>query len=240
METGFRSAMWALACMLLVGCATTTPGGIHCCLTESPRVAPPKTFLLLPVKIAVSELGVGSVEEVPEWSEAGTCLVERFVRETIQGRSGMRLVDNPQFSEEEKSILDQHTALYDMVAGTAFSFRNVPAWEHKRKRPDYTIGNGLAYLSNKAEADAAIFVTGEDYVSSGGRKAAFVLAALFGAITPMGHSQLHAGIVDLRTGNVLWSNTAVSEDWSLKSESGAKTMVDHVFGSCPDFAKFER
>jgi hypothetical protein len=149
-------------------------------------------------------------------------------------------VDNPRFSEEEKSILDQHTALYGLVAGTAFSFRNVPAWEHKRKRPDYTIGNGLAYLSNKAEADAAIFVTGEDYVSSGGRKAAFVLAALFGAITLMGHSQLHAGIVDLRTGNVLWSNTAVSEEWSLKSESGAKTMVDHVFGSCPDFAKFER
>ncbi|MGS0272095.1 hypothetical protein ACUOIY_23210, partial [Escherichia coli] len=87
---------------------------------------------------------------------------------------------------EEMTSLDEHVALYDIVGFNAFYYGRAEfdAWKHKRTDFDYTLGNGLKTLADKSGADAALFIVGEDNISSGGRKAARVFAAMLGVMLP--------------------------------------------------------
>ncbi len=231
--------IWIILCIIFSGCATTNFNGVHYCLKEEPKISPPKNFLLMPIDITISELGVrGSSEEVPEWSQEGTKLITNCINGFIEEHKEIVMVKMPVLSEEERQTLGQHIALYHLVAGSALMLKNQPAWQHQRERPDGTIGNGLQFLKDKTGADTAIFITGQEFKSSGGRVLAFVAAAAMGVVTPMGHSMLHVGIVDLSTGNILWANTVVSDSFSLNSDEGSTTLVKTIFKKYPEFRKY--
>ncbi|MDH3467673.1 MAG: hypothetical protein OES26_17495, partial [Gammaproteobacteria bacterium] len=105
-------------------------------------------------------------------------------------------------------------ALYQVVASTARALiaHGGKAWQHKASRFDYTLGDGLAFLAERSGADAGLIVIGAQSVSSAGRSALSIFSVVTGALTgvymPMtgGGTFLTAGIVDFRTGDVLWFN----------------------------------
>jgi len=67
-------------------------------------------------------------------------------------------------------------------------------------------------------------VLGSDFISSGGRRAAFIAGLALGVVMPLGQSFVTAGIVDLTTGDVLW----MSFDSSLSMDSRAPADVDSL------------
>ena len=101
-----------------------------------------------------------------------------------------------------------------MIAGTAHEVitNGGAAWQHKASRFDYTLGDGLAFLTARSGADAGLIVIGAQSVASGGRIALSIFSVVTGAFTglyvPMagGGTFLTAGIVDLRTGDILGFN----------------------------------
>jgi hypothetical protein len=97
-----------------------------------------------------------------------------------------------------------------------------------------TLGKGMARLKEQLDADAILFVSGYDYHSTAGRKTAFVLyAALTGVALPMGRSTLHTGLVELETGNILWTLTNSSSEYSLKKEQDVYKMIKRSFSRFP-------
>jgi hypothetical protein len=84
------------------------------------------------------------------------------------------------------------------------------AWHFKAEHFDYTLGDGLGFLKEKYDLDAGLVITGEDVVSSSGRKTTAVLGAMVGIAIPLGHSILMGGLVDFSTGDLLWLNHVVS------------------------------
>lgn len=221
-----------IACLLLfvtwtVWAADTSVKNAHLDLNNLP-----KKILLIEPEIYVKELSVGGVaEKVDEWSLQAKNNVRSALSSQISTKHLFDKLELPQdLSQEEAASLDEHVALYDVVGFNAFYFgrAEMDAWKHKKTEFDYTLGTGLKTLAEKSGADAALFIVGEDYISSGGRKAARVFAALFGVVIPASPTFLSAALVDLKTGDILWMNygTALDSKDLRKPEDVNKMMND--------------
>ncbi|MCG8634537.1 MAG: hypothetical protein MI863_11965 [Desulfobacterales bacterium] len=225
-----RLLIFLLGSILLTGCTTTISNTVHHSIKNTPESKTPKKIIVLPANVVVSELTASGVtEEVPDWSEQGKRFVEKYVDEVVRGRPDVIMAELPEFNPAEQEKIDQHVALYDLVSGNALMLRNQEAWNNIREKEGYTLGDGLSFLCEKTDAELVLIVVGRDFISSGGRKTTTFFAAALGVYIPLGRSLLHAGVVDLKTGNILWMNTSVSETESLNQEEDAKDMVAKVF-----------
>lgn len=198
----------ALAAFLVAGCAMPEKVGLHESLQgEAPKPLP-RRVLLLPPDVQVLEMSAGGViERVPVWSDEAAATAAKVLRAAAARRGSFELVDIPALAADKREQLEQHVALYDLVGGAALAFgrSNDPAWAHKKKAFDYTLGPGLAFLAEQTGTQAAVVVTGADLVSTGERKALFVVGLLLGVGIPLGASYVTMGVVDLETGSVLWA-----------------------------------
>lgn len=243
-----RTALLLLLAVTVAGCnAVTARHKVHYTFLESPETRAPKKVVLLPADITVGEMSAGGVvERVDDWSKQANAAVNAAIRTHISTRNDLQLVEVAGLSNDDLARVEQHRALYDQVAGAAFIY-NGPGWEHKRERFDYTLGNGLRFLKQKTGADAAIFVIGNDRISTGGRKALAFLGAAFGVGIQVGYSFLTAGIVDLNTGDVLWLDYAVKPEDPLglfskdmRQAAGAQAMVSNIFRNYPGLAPYQK
>jgi hypothetical protein len=236
-----------LALTLVLGACAGAPSktATHEGLARDPGNMP-RRILLLPAEVRVHEISTGGVvEQVDAWTAAASGHADQCVRALAAGRGAFELVDSPALSAEQKAVLDQHIALYDQVAGSAYIARAsmFPAWRERAKTFDYTLGPGLKPLADQTGIEAAMIVSGSDYISSAGRKAAMVMgtivAAAFGAvIVPQGGTSfISVGVVDLRTGDLLWFGTDQSQGADdLRNEADVKRMLDGLFQTFPGLA----
>lgn len=234
----FKLALLLAATLLVSACAAPAKHSVHQRLSTAQNS--PKKVLLMPADVVVKEISAGGLaEKVDDWTKQAAANVNTGVRRYVEQKGRLQVMPMPTLSAEEQAKLDQHIALYDVVGSDAFLFGKSadPAWAHKRTQFDYTLGDGLAFLKQKSGADAAIFVTGVDHVSSSGRKAAFVVGALLGVGIPLGSSLLHVGVVDLATGDLLWTNYDASyAGKDLREAKDAEAMVFEIFKDYPGLA----
>ncbi len=198
----------------------------------------PHKILLVDPEVLVKELSVGGLpEKVDEWSNQAKTNINNALNNQINNRHLFDKVDQPKdLPAEQVDAIEEHAALYQVVGFNALYFgkSQFDAWKHKQTEFDYTLGNGLTDLVDKTGADAALFIVGEDYISSGGRKAARVFAALFGVILPASPTFLSVGLVDLKTGNLLWMNYATAMDSKdLRKPEDVNAMIDDLFLTYP-------
>lgn len=208
--------LWVAVLALLLGGCVAGPGHkLHYTLKDDPKARPIERAVLLPVDVEVSELSLGgTVEEVPEWSQQAEDNVRKailFVRDPAENQVFVRHIDSSALEPDEQKKLEEHLALFTMVASNAL-WTELPgnnAWQFKQVHFDYTIGDGMRFLKDKYDIDAGLIVVGEDVISSSGRKTAAVVGAVFGVGIPMGHTILIGGLVDFKTGDILWLNHVV-------------------------------
>jgi len=202
--------------LLLAGCATAPTSNVHYTIRQEPGSRPLQQVVLLPVDVDVYELSAGGVkEEVPEWSSTAETNIRNalLVSKAAGGKCCVtRPVDTASLALDERAILEEHLALFNAVAISAMwaTQSSNTAWHFKAEHFDYTLGDGLAFLKEKYGLDAGLVITGEDVVSSSGRKTTAMLGAIFGVAIPLGHSILMGGLVDFSTGDLLWLNYVVS------------------------------
>jgi len=198
----------------------------------------PKKVLLISPEIYVNEVSMGGVpERIEAWSEKAKGNVMDAIDAQIDANGVFQTIALPQgLSDAQLDNLDEHIALFDLVAGSAVSYGRgkAPGWHHKRNVFDYTLGDGLNELGNAIDVDAALFVIGQDYISSGGRKAARVFAALLGVILPPSPTFLAVALVDLHSGDILWMSYDVALDTQdLRKPEDVNEMLQDLFDSYP-------
>jgi hypothetical protein len=230
-----------LAWLPVAGQAAETPHWVHYkWLVNKPVL--PKKVVVLPVNIEVVEVSAGGVEEeVPDWSKEASQSVFKALSAAIRKQQGMKEVTPPHLSGDSAGNLDEHLALYKVVVNTASKI----GWEHKIRRFDYAIGPGLRAVADQTGADAAIMVYGRDHVSTAGRKARAVAGHIpfvnifTGPAPTLGHSYIHIGMVDLRTGDLLWMNSEYREgSTNLRDPADAAKMVNEIFEWYPGIDKY--
>lgn len=229
----FSLATLIIAALLpVVVQAADTPHWVHYkWLAGKPAL--PNKVVVLPVNIEVVEVSAGGVQEkVPDWSREAAQNVFKALSAAINKQRGMKMVTAPNFAGAAANNVDEHLALYKLVVNTASKI----GWEHKIKRFDYGIGPGLKAIANETGADAAIMVYGRDHVSTAGRKARAVVGHIpivnifTGPAPQLGHSFVHMGMIDLRTGDLLWMNSNYRDgSTNLRDPDDAAKMVNEIF-----------
>lgn len=227
----------------LTGClqATIPQYRAHHTFVESPQVYAPRKVLLLPVDIVIKEVTAGGVsEEVPDWSKQGSANVSDALAKYFRSErtKKIQLVQMPKLAGRDTENVTQHLALYRRVAGAVVdtTYGQVPPWPHKVQKFDYTLGGGLKALAARTGADSAIIIVGEDRVSTAGRK----IAAFFLDSVSYGHSFLSAGIVNLKTGNILWFNYAFQyKSTDLRQPTDALALVERLFEDYPGIEAYK-
>lgn len=219
-------AVILVAASVLATPALAAMSAVNPALTHN-LAARPKKIVLLPPQVFVYELSAGGVPtRMTDWEATArdniVAAATRLSRET----GLFELVPAPALDPQQADQLEAHIGLYDRVAQSVFVYGrgDQDAWAHKQNEFDYTVGPGLAFLREHTGADAALIVLGSDFISSGGRRAAFIVGLALGVGLSLGQSFITAGIVDLTTGDVLW----MSFDSSISMDSRTPADVDSL------------
>jgi hypothetical protein len=241
-EMSWSRYVWVIVVASVVGCAGPQ-ASVHEAIKGSTREQLPRKVLLLPPDIRVHELSVGDVaEKVDDWTRAANQSAVEVAREMESSGQHFDIVDVPPLSADDKVLLEQYTALYELVAGNAYVAQKspFPAWQERARSFDYTLGPGLAPLREHTHADGALFIVGNDYISTAGRKAAMVMGILAGGATgvylgPHGAPTfLSVGVVDLQTGNLIWFATDFHVgNRDLRNKSDVAGMLRELFTKYP-------
>lgn len=224
----FLSILTVFSVLMLQGCVSTERPRTHVSLDQgSARMYAGSQLVIAPVDAKMYEITVsGALEERPDWSEQSETIIKGVAKETLQELFQIDTVFFPTLSESEKKVLDEHIALYRLLSQSKDSSIHLSTdWNERFYEQDMCLGAGLAFLSHKSDAEIMIFFTGQQARSTSGRVAMLILAAAMGVAMPTGQSYLEVAAIDLRTGNVLWRDAAISPTFDLKQQSGANRMM---------------
>ena len=238
-----RIAGIALALVVTAGCAGPVKNAsVHQSIAGKSEHPMPRKMLLLPADIRVHEVSAGGiVEKVDDWTDQANGHAAKAIRQIGASGNLFQVKEMPALAPEDKAALEQHVALYELVAVSADFSRSGPfaPWRERARNFDYTLGPGLQKLAESGDIDAAVVVIGSDYISSAGRKAQMALgvlaAALLGAaVIPQGGiSYVSVGVVDLRSGDLLWFSTNRGPQNDLREESNVQNTLARLFKEYP-------
>jgi hypothetical protein len=227
---------------VLAGCAATPNASLHESIAGKAEQRMPRKMLLLPADIRVHEISAGGVvEKVDDWTISASNHAMKSVREIAGSKSLFEPKEVPALADPEKQVLDQHLALYELVAASADFSKSGPfaPWRERAKNFDYTLGPGLTELAERSDLDAALIVIGSDYISSSGRKATMALGILAAALTGVavipvgGTAYVSVGVVDLKSGNLLWFATSRGQTDDMRQEQQVRAVLDKLFTGYP-------
>ena len=245
---GFRLPATLILFLALAACQTLPQHRLHYRVVDSPREYQKshRKLVSLPLSIKVKEMSAGGLkEEVGPWTQTAEGHIISSMRAGKPFAGKFDLIPLPALLADERATVDEHIALFSVVAASAMVHTMInpvqAAWLPKAKHFDYTLGPGLAFLRETTGADYALILFGEDVISSEGRKAAFVAAALFGVGIPLGHSFLLAGIVELQTGDIIWLNYAFSPaSATFRERADVDSMLTELFAGYPGLEVYKK
>ena len=227
---------------VLAGCAATPNASLHESIAGKTEQRMPRKMLLLPADIRVHEISAGGVvEKVDDWTISASNHAMKSVREIAGSKNLFEPKEVPALADSDKQVLDQHLALYELVAASADFSKSGPfaPWRERAKNFDYTLGPGLRELAERSDLDAAVIVIGSDYISSSGRKATMALGILAAALTGVavipvgGTAYVSVGVVDLKSGNLLWFATSRGQTDDLRQEQQVRAVLEKLFTGYP-------
>ena len=205
-------------------------------------------LLVLRPDVTVGSLTTGGmVEARADWTEQARANVIAALRAQQAGRGGkLEILER---RSQLKGLSEQEVADFERLfyaVGQSIVLHKYLGDYLPTKRGkglDYTLGEDAVRLGQKTGYDYALFLHAEDQVASGGRIALGVLGlagCVVGFCAPNigGATQLdYAGLVDLKTGEVVWFNVvrAGSEVPGIKfgdirTPEGSAQMVERLLG----------
>ena len=131
----------------------------------------------------------------------------------------------------------EYRALFDAVAGSVIVYQFFPGNRlPTKKRKDsfeWTLGSDIATLPGLDGADYALFIVTEDQFGSTGRKVAQLFGAMAGVSITSGIHKGFAGLVDVRTGDLVWLNADLQMGGDVRTEEGAHKRITQLFEGFP-------
>ncbi|MBU6166826.1 MAG: hypothetical protein KGQ52_11975 [Alphaproteobacteria bacterium] len=232
----------AIAVMGLASAALPAAAQEVARVRDGVKIVPGQTrIMIIQPNIKVGSMSTGGLfEPNAEWTATARGLIDGQVRQQL-GTMGVKLAETPAGDEAGAAIASQYRALFPVVAKAVMEFQfflgnRLPT----KKRPgvfDYTLGKDIARMPGAADADYALFLFSEDAYGSAGRKAAqLLMAGLFGVAIAPGVHVGYAGLVDLKTGDLVWLNADPQMGGDVREADGAVKRVGQLLANFPGTA----
>ncbi|SNS83375.1 hypothetical protein SAMN06295912_11858 [Sphingomonas laterariae] len=233
------------------GAAVFLPAAAFALLVSAPAAAQEKTgnkagfsiapgtarIVLMRPSVKVGEQSTGGMfEPNADWTAQARENLGKAIAAT-QGRLGNIVVDYEEPNGADTAAVAEYRNLFSTVANSVITYQFFPGNRLPTKKRDdafeWTLGPDIAALPGMAGNDYALFITTEDHYGSAGRKAAQIFAAFAGVSVPTGVHKGYAGLVDLKTGELVWLNADLKMGGDVRTAEGAQKRVEQLFEGFP-------
>ena len=195
----------------------------------------PLRIMVLRPDVQVGSLSTGGVDEPnADWTaEARKQIAAALERSPEAGIAKFSFFEDP--SGDDDAYVAEYRSLFKAVSTAIMIHKLFPGnrLPTKKERFDWTLGPGASHLGEIGNADYALFVMTHDSYGTSGRKAAQIFGALLGAYVQAGIHVGYAGLVDLRTGDILWFNADTAIGGDVRTAEGADKRVGELLLGFP-------
>lgn len=214
------------ACLLLAACTTTNT---QLAVKDGPKPPAGARIILIQPDVHLAVLTASGLQDPrADWSAQGTGNLTAEMSSSLKARSHQFRMVNPEGAMEGRT--GQLLRLNEAVT-KSIPYGYIPT---KKGAFDWTLGEGAQALGSAYDADYALFVTARGTYASGGRVVAMIGFAALGVSVPLGNQYAMASLVDLKTGRIVWYNTALAgPNADMRQPEGAKVLVTAMLKDAP-------
>jgi len=199
-----------------------------------------RILLLRPsIKVGAQSTG-GMFEPNADWTRQARDNIAAALRQA-QGGLGNRIIVQEEPVGDAAQVSADYMGLFGALSDSVIQYQffrgnRLPTKlrDNRNGNFDWTLGPGVASIPGAADADYALFIYTEDHYGSTGRKILQVLAALGpGIAVRSGVHMGSAGLIDLRTGNLVWLNADLQMGGDVRTPDGAVRRVQQLLEDFP-------
>lgn len=188
------------------------------------------------VRVGAQSTG-GMFEPNADWTTQSKQNIERELA-SIQGRLS-NVIDRYELDATDRSAeLRHYHALFGAVADSVIEFQFFPGNRLPSKKKDkqifeWSVGPGLRTLPTLDGYDYILLIRTKDAYGSTGRKLLQFAAALGGIGVQSGEHVGMAGLIDIRTGDLVWLNADLKMGGDVRTADGAAKRVGQLLEGFP-------
>ncbi|WP_033926537.1 hypothetical protein [Sphingomonas sp. 35-24ZXX] len=202
-----------------------------------------KTILVLRPSVRVAEQSTGGLPEPrAEWTDQARRNIDAALVE-LQRQLGNTVIAAPETYGEDARRVAEHLALFGAVSEAVIQYQffvgnRLPTKKRDNKAGqfDWSLGSDVAKLPGADEADYALFIVTNDHYGSTGRKMLQIVGLVAGVGVTSGLHAGYAGLVDLKTGHLLWLNADGQMGGDVRDPEGAMKRVRQLLEDFPGSA----
>lgn len=232
----FSCLITALCLIVSAPVAAQEKTGVKDGFTLDPGTA--RIVLMRPVIRVGAQSTGGMFEPNADWTAQARENIERELGAVQRdlGNEVVRLEDGPAGTDP---LVLQYSRLFGTVAQSVMEYQlfkgnRLPTKKRDKKTLNWGLGPGLGGIASLRDADYALFIWTHDAYGSTGRKLlqATAMLAAFIPITSGSHRG-YAGLVDLRTGELVWLNADLSMGGDVRTPEGTQKRVRQLLEGFP-------
>jgi hypothetical protein len=200
-----------------------------------------KKILIFRPSVSVGAQSTGGMfEPNGDWTDKARANIEASLAKRQAGL-GNSVIAAPEAFGEQARMVEEYTGLFGAVARAVVSYQffvgnRLPTKKRDNKAGifDWSLGEGVRNLPGATDADYALFIYNKDAFGSTGRKLLQVVAILGPGISvKSGEHVGYAGLVDLKTGDLLWLNADAAMGGDVRETDGAEKRVGQLLEDFP-------
>jgi hypothetical protein len=156
---------------------------------------------------------------------------------SCQAKLGNQVITYDEGASGEGALVTQYGNLFGAVADSVVEYQffrgNRLPTKVRKAAFEWSMGPGLTRLGSLHGADYALFINTHDAYGSTGRKALQIVGLLAGVGVTSGEHVGHAGLVDLKTGELVWLNADRQMGGDVRDAEGATKRVRQLLEGFP-------
>lgn len=154
-----------------------------------------------------------------------------------QGRFGNSVIDAAEPIGPAAEQLANYRSLFSVLAESVIQYQffkgNRLPTKKRKGEFDWTMGAGVSELAQGTGANYALFIVTDDQYGSTGRKVLQVFAAVARFAVISGVHKGFAGLVDLKTGELVWLNADLQMGGDVRTADGAQKRMRELLAGLP-------
>jgi len=195
-----------------------------------------RIMLMRPVTQVGEQSTGGMYEPNADWTTQARENIAASLHDA-QSQLGNQITSYAETASGEEPVVTQYSHLFGTVADSVIEYQFFPGnrlpTKKRDKGFDWAVGPGIASLKSLEGADYALFITTRDEFGSTGRKVLQIFAAMGGVSVTSGVHTGHAGLVDLKTGELVWLNADRQMGGDVRTPEGAQKRVKQLLEGFP-------
>jgi hypothetical protein len=195
-----------------------------------------KILLFRPrIRVGAQSTG-GMFEPNADWTAQARDNLGQVLAATQQ-RLGNQVIDAGEPVGPAAERLASYQSLFSVVAESVIQYQffkgnRLPTKKRKGEFA-WTLGPGVAELGKNTGANYALFLWTDDAYGSTGRKVLQVFAAMARVPVQAGVHKGYAGLVDLKTGDLVWLNADMQMGGDVRTPDGAQKRMGQLLEDFP-------